>query len=89
MPHGAWFLEVRGVAPDGPAVQLATLLARLPDSAQVWQQLRERFTVQLRIALHLQGWNKGFSFPKELTAQLAALGVDLEFDLYAYGEQDA
>jgi uncharacterized protein DUF4279 len=89
MPHGAWFLEVRGVAPDGPAVQLETLLAKLPDSAHVWQQLRERYTVQLRIALHMQSWNKGFSLTKQLTARLAALGVDLKFDLYAHGQQDA
>ena len=89
MAHGAWFLEVRGVAPDGPAVQLATLLSKLPESAHVWQQLRERYTVQLRLALHVQGWNKGFGLPRQLTARLAVLGVDLEFDLYAYGEQDA
>jgi hypothetical protein len=89
MAHGAWFLEVRGVAPDGPAVQLETLLSKLPESTHVWQQLHERYTVQLRLALHVQGWNKGFSLSKQLTARLAVLGVDLEFDLYAYGEQDA
>ena len=89
MPHGAWLLEVRGVAPDGPAVQIEALLAKLPQSAQVWRQLSERYTVQLRVALHMQGLNKGFSLSKQLTSRLAALGVDIEFDLYAYGEQDA
>ena len=89
MPHGAWLFEVRGVAPDGPAVQIEALLAKLPHSAHVWRELVEQYTVQLRVALHMQGLNKGFSLSKQLTSRLAALGVDVEFDLYAYGEQDA
>jgi hypothetical protein len=89
MQHGAWFLEVRGNAPDGPEVQLETLLSKLPESANVWRQLIASYTVQLRLALHMQGSNKGFSLSKHITERLAVLGVDLEFDLYAYGEQDA
>jgi len=89
MEHGAWFLEVRGRAPDGPAVQLETLLAKLPASPDMWRQLSARYTIQLRLALHMQGLNKGFSLNKRLTERVAAFGVDLEFDLYAYGEQDA
>ena len=65
------------------------LLAQLPESAQIWRELSERYTVQLRLALHMEGWNKGFTLTKQLTNRLAALGVDVEFDLYAYGEQDA
>jgi len=83
-PHGAWFLEVRGGAPDGPGVQLETLLSKLPQSADVWRQLSARYTVELRMALHFQGWNKGFGFNKLVIERLAALGIDLEFELFAY-----
>ena len=48
MPHGAWFLEVGGNAPDGPDVQLGNLLTLLPDSVDVWEQLRRLYTVRLR-----------------------------------------
>ena len=89
MPHGAWLLEVRGVAPDGPAVQIEALLAQLPESAQIWRELSERYTVQLRLALHMEGWNKGFTLTKQLTNRLAALGVVVVLDLYGYGEQVA
>ena len=88
MPHGAWFLEVRGVSPSGPDTQLETLLSELPQSQHFWRELNERYTVQVRFAMHFEGWNKGFEFNKILVSRLAAMEVDLEFDIYSYVERD-
>jgi hypothetical protein len=43
---------------------------------------------RLRYGIHMSGWNKGFGLPHELIDRMTVLGVDLEFDLYAYGEED-
>ena len=89
MPHGAWFIEVRGTAPDGPESQLLNLLAQLPQSSDIWHQLTQRFQVQVRVALHLEGWNRGFAIDKALLTRLAQMGIDLQFDIYEYGGADA
>jgi hypothetical protein len=86
MPHGAWFLEVRGKTPDGPEAQLRKLLMKLPTSENVWKTLKARYKVQIRFGLHMTGWNKGFELSSTLIRRLAKIGVDLEFDVYAYGE---
>lgn len=88
MPHGAWFLEVRGKTPDGPDIQLRKLLMKLPASENVWKQLRLLHKVQIRFGLHLTGWNKGFGIPSTLLRRLAKIGGDLEFDVYSYGEEE-
>jgi hypothetical protein len=83
MPHGAWFLEVRGNAPDGPDVQLGKLLTLLPDSVDIWEELTRVYIVRLSICLGFAGWNKGFSFPADLIARAAKIGLGLDFDIYA------
>jgi hypothetical protein len=86
MPHGGWFLEVREKTPDGPEAQLRKLLMKLPTSENVWKTLKARYKVQIRFGLHMTGWNKGFELSSTLIRRLAKIGVDLEFDVYAYGE---
>jgi hypothetical protein len=89
MPHGAWFLEVRGIAPAGPDTQLEILLSKLRAPGSVWRELNDRYTVQVRFAVHFEGWNKGFELNKNLTSRLADLGAGLTFDIYGYGGRDA
>src|SRR4051812_17987151 len=88
MRHGAWFLQVRGEAPDGPERQLTKLLRQLPDSVKIWKELNRKYTVQIRFGLHMSGWNKGFGFTPSLVDRIAKMGVALQFDIYAYGDED-
>jgi hypothetical protein len=88
MPHGAWFLEIRGTSPKGPEVQLRKLLMKLPSSAGVWKKLRARYDVQFRFGLHMSGWNKGFGIPAALVRRLETTGGDVNFDIYAYGDDE-
>jgi hypothetical protein len=83
MPHGAWFLEIRGNAPDGPDVHLRKLLTLLPDSVGIWEELTRLYKVRLSLCLGFSGWNKGFCFPADLIARVAKIGVELDFDVYA------
>jgi hypothetical protein len=86
--HGAWFLEIRGGAPDGPDVQLRKLLMRLPYSEDVWRKLRSRYEVQLRFGIFMCGWNKGFDLDPDLVVRLGKMGVKLDFDIYANGDEE-
>jgi hypothetical protein len=61
--YGAWFLEVRGGDPAGQDAQLEALLSKLPDSEDVWRKLADQYRVQVRFALHMDGWNKGCNRP--------------------------
>ncbi|HKA32831.1 MAG TPA: DUF4279 domain-containing protein [Candidatus Binatia bacterium] len=87
MQHGAWFLQVRGKTPDGPEVQLRKLLQQLPKSGKIWKELNSKYTIQIRFGLHMSGWNKGFGLTPDLLKQLAKMRVELQFDIYAYGEE--
>ena len=86
--RGAWMLQVCGEAPDGPEVQLRKLLEQLPRSEDVWRELGERFDVQIRFGFHMSGWNKGFVIPADLLDQLAVIHAMLNFDVYAYEDDE-
>jgi hypothetical protein len=85
---GAWFLEVRGTAPEGPEELVAKLLAQLPEEEAVWQKLSQLYEVQLRFAFHMTGWNRGFGLSAELVERVARLHAKIGFDIYAYGDDD-
>lgn len=89
MPHGAWFLEYRGTSPDGPDVQLRKILVQVPTSRVLWEKIAENHRIQIRFGIHMSGWNKGFGLPKDLLSQLADINADLEFDIYAYDDDEA
>jgi len=84
--EGGWILEVRGKAPHGPEIQLATLLAKLPETNAVWEELNRRYRTTLTFGLHMSGWNQGFELSRELITRIQRLGVGVNFDIYAYGD---
>lgn len=86
---GAWFLEERGEAPNGPEQLIRRLMMKLPVDQAVWDALSARFDVQMRIAIHFTGWNKGFDLTSETVAAIGRLHAAVGFDLYGYDEQDA
>lgn len=83
---GAWFYELRGEAPQGPAELSAALLDQLPDDAQIWAKLSERYDVQLRYGIHMTGWNRGFDLPADVAVRIARLRAAVMFDIYAYDD---
>lgn len=85
---GAWLLSFEGKAPVGPEELLIQMLERLPSSAERWVQVRERYSVRITVAIFFEGWNRGFGFSPASVARLAELGVPVEFDIYADGEDE-
>ena len=87
-PRGGWFLKMRAVDHPDPGALIGTLLSKLPADREIWGQLNARFKVQLRVAIHMQGWNKGFGIDPASVARLATTGAEVVFDVYAYGDND-
>ena len=81
--RGAWLLSVRGTAPLGPEEMTTELLDRLPSDAATWATLGDRYEVQLRIAIHVDGGNQGFDLSPAVMRRIAALGATVVFDIYA------
>ena len=86
---GAWLLELRGEPPDTAEVLTRRIVQSVPSDPELWRHLKDRFVFQMRYGIHLTGWNKGFELPAELVASISRLYASLEFDIYAYGEDDA
>lgn len=44
--------------------------------------------MQVRIAIHMENWNKGFDLSAEIIQQIASLGAEMVFDIYAYVDEE-
>ena len=62
---------------------MVEVLDQLPSAGDVMQRLRDSYEVQLRIALHLGGFNEGFDLSPEVVERIAKLSVPMVFDIYA------
>ena len=89
IPHGAWFYQVRGSHPLTPEDLTTMLLAQLPTDPAVWSALGSPFRTQIRVALHMDAWNRGFAFSSATLKRIADTGAELNFDIYAYADPDA
>lgn len=86
-PRGAWLLSVEGKAPVGPEQLVSALLDRLPSDPAVWESLRSRFDVRLGFGLFQGVWNRGFGLSAQVLRRIAEMGLGLDFDIYADGEE--
>jgi hypothetical protein len=87
--HGAWLLELRGNSPLEVDDLATMLLARLPVEHRIWEKLHQLYKVQLRVALHMESWNRGFGLSHATLKRLADTGVDVSVDVYSRGDGDA
>jgi hypothetical protein len=85
---GAWILEFRGEPPDTPDVLTRKVVMSVPADRSLWDQLKKRFDIQIRYGIHMTGWNKGMSLPADIVSWISLLGASVEFDIYAYEEDD-
>jgi hypothetical protein len=87
LPTGGWFLRREALPPTEPSTAIIELFAALPSDSRFWGALRSDYKVQVRVAVHTDGWNRGFSLSPNAIACIAATGVELDFDLYFYGSE--
>jgi hypothetical protein len=82
-PAGAWLLSVSGRAPMEPDELVESLLSRVSASSAVWEQLNAQYKVSVSFGIFIANWNRGFALAPATVGRLAAIGVTLEFDIYA------
>ena len=83
LARGVWILERRGFGGDAASLDrlLRKLLEDLSPSDSVWTRIRERFQVELRVALHLGSWNEGTAVEPSTLAAMAHLKIPLLLDV--------
>jgi Domain of unknown function (DUF4279) len=87
-PSGAWLLTTPGRDAERVEDVIDRLLKQLPEDLMTWRDLRMRHDIQVRFGLHMTGWNKGLSIPLKQVTRIAELGASMEFDIYAYSEDE-
>ena len=85
--HSRWDLR-SGLDLTAPIEDhLAALLAILESRKDAVAMAMARFTVEIAVAAYFYEVNPGFSISSSLAQRLAALGVDVHFDLYCLVEE--
>jgi len=82
--EGAWLFTVEGKVPRGPEEVAEEFLAALPPcDSSVWESLRSKYRLLLKVAVFFDGWNRGFKMGDDVIRRLAGLSGSIDFDIYA------
>src|SRR5438067_13549307 len=84
--HSRW--TFKSPLPLGAPVEehLDALVSALETHAAGVRAVSARFPVEIGCAVYFRTFTPGFHLPKQLLARVAALGLDIDFDLYFLGE---
>ena len=85
---GAWLLEIRQHEPIDLDSMFEKLFARLPEQAELWQSLAERYELRIHLAVHTEQ-GCGFHLSPRTMQLVAARHAEVFLDIYAYGDDDA
>lgn len=84
----AWLFNQKGEAPITAEEIIREILSKVSTDSRFWKELSSRYDVQVRIAIHMENWNKGFDLSAEIIQQIASLGAEMVFDIYAYVDEE-
>ena len=65
---------------------LTALVSALEMHASGIRAVTARFPAEIGVATYFRTFTPGFHLPQQLLARVAALGLDIDFDLYFLGE---
>ena len=60
----------------------------LPAEPEVWRMVRQKYDAKISVGIHMSDWNRGFALSPIVIAKLAEMGLVIDFDVYAYNEDD-
>ncbi len=86
--QSAWLFNKKGEAPTTAEEIIREILSNLSTDAAAWKEISSKYDVQVRIAIHMENWNKGFDLSAETVQQIANLGAKMVFDIYAYVDDE-
>lgn len=80
---GHWRLHAKETEPENLDAQVAEILGQLTSSANVWQNLTARYSVDLFCGWFMEGTNEGVSISPLTLQALGERGIKLDLDIYA------
>lgn len=86
--YGMWRLECEDRSPEALDEQIAEILSGLTDDFAVWKSIALKYTVNLFCGAFMNESNEGFALSPATLSALGARGIEIQFDVYAPGEED-
>ena len=83
--HSRWVLQSTLPFAEPIEAHFENLLPRLEDRLEAVADVRERFEARLAVAAYWYEVNPGFRLSASVIQRVAALGLDVDFDLYCLG----
>jgi hypothetical protein len=83
--HNRWVLKSTLPLAEPIEAHLENLLSQLESRGEAVADLRTRFEARLAVAAYWQEVNPSFSLSASVVERVAALGLELDFDLYCLG----
>lgn len=85
---GAWFLDFPITTGVTFNEQVVELFAKLTNDLSTWQQLNQRYTVDLFCGWFMSTTNDGESISVDSLRTLASRGVEVGLDIYGADEEE-
>jgi hypothetical protein len=83
---GMWRLEATDATPEDLDGQIAELLGKLTGDRKVWEQISNKYDIDLFCGLFMKVSNEGMSISAESMKALGARGIELGLDIYGPDE---
>jgi hypothetical protein len=80
---GLWRLQAEVAKPEDINGQVATLLGCLSKDLAIWQELSQKFNIDLFCGWFMVESNEGITISVSTLCALAARGIEIDVDLYA------
>lgn len=80
----SWQLDSRLPEEADPSEQILSILKSVSGDSRVWEELRQKFKVDLFAGVFLADWNEGFELSPEVSEALAVRGLTIGFDIYGH-----
>jgi hypothetical protein len=79
---GSWSLKAPVEKPADLDFQIDWIFSQLTSDLTIWNQLTEKFTVDLFAGLFLEAQNRGLSISSKSMTLIGERGIDLGLDIY-------
>jgi hypothetical protein len=85
---GNWRLLAEYAEPENLDTQIRSILLQTSDDLNIWRSLTQTYRVDMFCGIFLDSSNDGLSLSPQTLLMLGERGIDIDFDIYAAGDDD-
>lgn len=85
---GMWRIEAVERIPGDLDSQIAELLKRVTDELDVWNALKQKYTLDLFCGLFMESSMEGISLSSKSLLALGERGIEISFDMYGPDDEN-